>query len=145
MNTKSILVVATIVLATSNAFAAGTPGSLDYPYFDNSSSSTVSRSSVRNDARVGNATHELTGEAGADIAVSEYVQSPSTVSRGQVRSDVLKARADGTLPRAGDLVDYPSAIATTPTGRFDAARHPRLAGIGHWFASLGKGTTTSSN
>ena len=140
MNVKSVFVVAAIALATTSAFAAEstyvpTPGeSLDYPYVDNAQPSTVSRTAVRQAAVAADAKHALTGEIGADVeAYDDGATTPSTLTRAQVRSQVLEARANGTLPPPGDEPEYPALEGPAPAIHFDAANHPRLAKVDQWF------------
>jgi Domain of unknown function (DUF4148) len=139
MNIKSAFVVAAITLATTGAFAAEstyvlTPGeNLDYPYVDNVRSPNVSRSTVRQAALTDNAKHELAGEVGADVAAfDEGTATSSTLTRAQVRAQVLAARADGTLPSAGDEPEYPAVLRPTQPVRFDASAHPTLVKIDQW-------------
>jgi len=152
MNIKSVFVGAAIALAATSAFAAEstyvrTPGEgLDYPYVDNSPSSNVSRSTVRQAAVAQDAKHGLTGEIGADVAAfDDGAATPSTLTRAQVRSQVLAARADGTLPPAGDDPEYPAMQRPEPAVHFDAANHPRLAKVDQWFKTHVERVETSGS
>jgi|GEM_PF-6648559 len=142
MNIKSIFVATTLALATTGAFAADTsyvrtPGEgIDYPYVDSTQGSTVSRSAVRQAAVAQDARHALSGEIGADVeAFDDDTVASSTLTRAQVRSQVLAARANGTLPAPGDEPNYPDVQAAAPTVRFDTADHPSLVKIDQWLKS----------
>jgi hypothetical protein len=113
MNVKSLLVAASIAVATSNAFAA-----------DPSAASSQIAAQPASPSMI------------ADASDDPNFSPPSTLTRAQVHSEVLAARAAGTLPGPGDDVDYPGFERREPTGRFDAAEHPYLTRVGHWFKSL---------
>lgn len=141
MNFKSAFVVAAIALVTTNAFAADpaftpTPGeSLDYPYFAKSQQSSVGRSTVRREAIAQDANHGLTGEIGFDKQAFDNGGAASTLTRAQVRADVLAARADGTLPPTGEDPNYPESARDVPSLRFQSKGHPTLARFDQWVKS----------
>jgi hypothetical protein len=83
------------------------------------------------------AAREIASQPASPSTIGDASDStPSTLTRAQVHSEVLAARAAGTLPGPGDDVDYPASERRQPTGRFDAAEHPYLAKVGHWFQSV---------
>jgi hypothetical protein len=60
---------------------------------------------------IGSAVHAATGDA-ADYYINREIQSPSTLTRSQVKADVRQARIDGKLQAAGEGEPY--ALAQLP-------------------------------
>ena len=80
----------------------------------------------------------LAGSAAMATEATQFDPAPATLSRAEVKAEVVRAVADGTIARgeATQFVDQPAKGAPTAVARADVRAEARAFARSHAFNSL---------